>query len=194
MDNTVPAMFSAHELLLRLAGRLPDTPMWRLRDWLAAGGYASVAAVLPRELLRRRIALTDEERELLGGFAGAWGARQRLVDAVLPLPAAEETVAAFTPDPDTDAAALSALGVVRGYRGCSELRQARRGGQRVLLVTGGDAPWVLTGMLQRILRAHGDRTPCVEVLSPLGGPTAYHRAAVGGSAPLWRSPATAAAS
>jgi hypothetical protein len=182
-----------HELFLRLAGRLPDTLLWRLRDWLAADGHASIAAVLPRELLRRRVGLTDEERELLVGSAGAWGAKARLVDAVLPLPAPEDPAVAFTPDPEVDAAALSALGVVRGYRGATELHQARRAGQRVLLVVGGDAPWVLTGMLQRILRAHGDRTPCVEVLPALGPPTAYHRAAVSGSAALWRSPALATA-
>ena len=78
----------AHELLLRLAGRLPGTLVWRLREWLAAGGQSSVAAVLPRELLRRRVGLTDEERELLIGSAGDWGAKPRLLDAVLPLPSA----------------------------------------------------------------------------------------------------------
>jgi hypothetical protein len=184
---------TCHELLLRLAGRLPDTLLWRLRDWLASGGHASIAAVLPRELLRRRIGLTDDERELLLGSAGAWGASARLVDAVLPVPAPEHAAQAFTPDPEVDTAALSALGVVRGYRGTAELRQARRGGQRVLLVVGGETSWVLTGMLQRILRAHGDRTPCVEALAAHGDPTAYHRAAVNGSAPLWRSAAPAAA-
>ncbi len=183
-----------HDLLLRLAGRLPDTLLWRLRDWLAAGGHASIAAVLPRELLRRRIGLTDEERELLVESAGAWGALPRLMDAVLPVPDGDGTAAGFTPDPDVDAAALSALGVVRGYRGIAELRQARRGGQRVLVVVGGEASWVLTGMLQRILRAHGDRIPCVEALPAQGNASAYHRAAVSGSAALWRSaaPATAA--
>lgn len=184
---------TCHELLLRLAGRLPDTLLWRLRDWLALAGHASIAAVLPRELLRRRIGLTDEERELLVGSVGAWGAAPRLMDAVLPEPAPEPTTAAFAPDPDVDAAALSALGVVRGQRGVTELRQARRGTQRVLLVVGGEASWVLTGMLQRILRAHGDRTPCVEALPAHGNPTAYHRAAVNGSAPLWRAAVPAAA-
>jgi hypothetical protein len=192
-ESSTASESSGHELLLRLAGRLPDTLLWRLRDWLALGGHASIAAVLPRELLRRRIGLTDEERELLVRSAGAWGASPRLVDAVLPVPAPEQPTQAFAPDPDVDAAALSALGVVRGYRGAAELRQARRGAQRVLLVVGGDASWLLTGMLQRILRAHGDRTPCVEALPTHGHATAYHRAAVDGSAPLWRSAAAAAA-
>jgi hypothetical protein len=133
------------------------------------------------------VGLTDEERELLVGSAGAWGAKPRLLDAVLPLPAPEETPVLFAPDPALDAAALSALGVVRSHPGTTELHQARRSGQRVLVVIGGDAPWVLTGTVQRILRAHGDRNPCVEVLPIPGLPTAYHRAAVSGSAALWRS-------
>ena len=189
----VSAEEQAHELLLRLAGRLPGTLVWRLREWLAAGGRSSVAAVLPRELLRRRVGLTDEERELLIGSAGAWGAKPRLLDAVLPLPAPEEAPVLFAPDPVLDAAALTALAIVKSHPGTLELRQARRGGQRVLLVFGGDAPWLLTGTLQRILRAHGDRTPCVEVLPNPDPPTAYHRAAVSGSAALWRSPRLATA-
>jgi hypothetical protein len=184
----VTAEAQAHELLLRLAGRLPATLLWRLREWLAAGGHASVASVLPRELLRRRVGLTDEERELLVGSAGAWGAKPRLLDAVLPLPAPEETPVAFSPDPELDAAALSVLGLVRAHPGAAELRQARRDGQRVLVVFGGDAPWRLAGTVQRILRAHGDRTPCVEVLPTADPPTAYHRAATSASAALWRSP------
>jgi len=182
----------AHELLLRLAGRLPGTLLWRLRDWLATGGHASVAAVLPRELLRRRVGLTDAERDLLVDSVGAWGAKPRLLDAVLPLPAPEEAPVLFTPDPALDPVALSALAIVRGHPGTVELHQARRGGQRVLVVFGGESPWLLTGTLQRILRAHGDRTPCVEVLPTADPSTAYHRAAVSGSAALWRSLVTAA--
>jgi hypothetical protein len=183
----------AHELLLRLAGRLPGTLIWRLRDWLATGGQASVAAVLPRELLRRRVGLTDAERELLVESAGAWGAKPRLLDAVLPLPAPEEAPVVFAPDPVLDTAALAALAIVRSHPGAVELHQARRGGQRVLVVFGGETPWLLTGTLQRILRAHGDRTPCVEVLPTPEPSTAYHRAAVSGSAALWRSPRLATA-
>lgn len=187
---------ACHHLLVRLAGRLPDELLWRVRDWLAAGAHASVAAVLPRELLRHRVALDEDERELLVSSAGEWGASHRLLDAVLPLPAPGTTTAAFRTDPGIDQAALSVLAVVRGHPGCIELRQAWRPGahreQRVVLVHGADRPWQLVGTLQRVLRAHGDRTPCVEVLPPHGEPAAYHQAAIIGSAPLWRSPAMAA--
>lgn len=180
---------TCHELLVQLAGRLPDGILWRLRDWLAAGGHGSVAALLPRELLRHRVGLTDDEREMLTASAGVWGAAPRLLEAVLPLGAPEPPVS-FRPDQAVDAAALALLAVVRDHAGCHELRQTVRGGardQRVVLVLGADRPWRLTGTLQRVLRAHGDRTPCVEVLPPQGDPPAYHRAAIIGSAPLWRA-------
>lgn len=178
---------TCHELLVQLAGRLPDETLWRLRDWLSSGGRASVAAVLPRELLRQRVGLTDDERELLTASVGEWGAPPRLLDAVLPAGTSAQPAATFLPDPEVDAAALSMMAVVRGATGCVELRQAWRDGQRVVLVVGGDVPWLLAGTLQRILRAHGDRTPCVEVLPQQGEGTPYHRAAMIGSAVLWRS-------
>ena len=68
-----------HELLLRLAGRLPDELLWRLRDWLAAQSTAALGATLPRELLRHRIGLTEQECELLASAVGEWGASRRLV-------------------------------------------------------------------------------------------------------------------
>lgn len=183
---------AGHELLVALAGRLPDGVLWRLRDWLAAGAHAPLGALLARELLRKRIGLTDDERDLLVASAGAWGASPRLLEAVLPLDAPPATDAVFRAADGADAAALSVLGVVRGHPGCVELRHALRlgpgAGQRVVVVHGGERPWALAGTLQRVLRAHGDRTPCVEVLPAHGEPPAYHRAAIIGSAPLWQSP------
>lgn len=186
---------AAHELLVGLAGRLPDEMLWRLRDWLAADAFGPLGGMLPRELLRQRVGLTDAERDLLVRSAGVWGASQRLLEAVLPLESAPGTGAAFQAGPDgLDTAALSVLGVVRGHPGCLELRQAWRDGtQRVVVVHGGERPWSLTGTLQRVLRAHGDRTPCVEVLPAHGEHPAYHQAAIIGSAPLWRSAVEAVA-
>ena len=188
---------AAHDLLVRLAGRLPDELLWRLRDWLASGAHSALAATLPRELLRHRAGLDDDERELLVASAGRWGAARRLLDAVLPLHTPDAAPVAFRTGQDVDPAALSVLAVVRGHAGCVELRQAWRSGgrreQRVVVVHGAERPWQLTGTLQRVLRAYGDRTPCVEVLPPHGETPAYHRAAIIGTAPLWRSPAMAGA-
>jgi hypothetical protein len=174
-----------HDLLLRLAGRLPDELLWRLRDWLAADAHAALAAVLPRELLRHRVGLSDDERDLLAGAVGPWGAAQRVLDAVLPV-VVDRPLPPSRQDTGVDTAALTAVAVVRGHPGCVELRQARRDGRRVLVVLGGERPWALAGTLQRVLRAHGDRTPCVEVLPPHGERSGHQRAAIIGSAPLWR--------
>lgn len=176
---------ACHELLLRLAGRLPDELLWRMRDWLADDGREVLAATLPRELLRHRIGLTDAERDLL---EAAVGSSHPLLDAVLPASEPPEPSHAFQPgDGTVDTAALSVLAVVRGHPGCVELRQSWRDRQRVVLVLGAERPWALAGTVARVLRAHGDRTPCVEVLPPHGEPPAYHQAAIIGSVPLWRS-------
>lgn len=175
---------ACHELLLRLAGRMPDELLWRMRDWLAADGREVLGATLPRELLRHRVGLTDAERDLL---ETAVGSAHPLLDAMLP---ADEPPQAGTFEPGdgaVDTAALGVLAVVRGHPGCVELRQCWRDAQRVVLVLGAERPWELAGTLQRLLRAHGDRTPCVEVLPPHGERSAYHQAAIIGSRPLWRS-------
>ncbi|MGI5126402.1 hypothetical protein ACQEVB_06250 [Pseudonocardia sp. CA-107938] len=190
---------ACHDLLLRLADRLPDELLWRLRDWLAAGGRAALAATLPRELLRNRIGLSDEEMELLGACAGAWGASPRLLDSILPAVGSPD-IPTFDPAADTalDAAALAVLAVVRDHPGVTRLQQSWRvgphGRQRIVTIEGGDTPWGLAATVQRILRAHGDRTPCVEVLPPHEEPSAYHRAAIIGSTTLWGAAAPEQAS
>jgi hypothetical protein len=176
---------ACHELLLRLAGRLPDELLWRMRDWLADNGREVLGATLPRELLRHRVRLTDAERDLL---ETAVGAAHPLLDAVLPAQEPPQPRVAFRPgDGAVDTPALAVLAVVRGHPGCVELRQCWRDGQRVVLVLGAERPWELAGTLQRVLRAHGDRTPCVEVLPPHGKRYPYHQAAIIESRPLWRS-------
>jgi hypothetical protein len=194
MSATVPDPEGAcHDLLVRLAGRLPDRLLWRLREWLATGAQDVVAAMLPRALLRHRVGLTDAERDLLEEAVGGRAAR-RMLDAVLTVWEPDEPDAAFRPGPaDPDAAALSLLAVARGEPSCLEVRQALRADsrreQRVVLVRAeGGRPWALAGTLARLLRAHGDPTPCVEVFSA-GEPSTYHRAALASSALLWQRPA-----
>jgi hypothetical protein len=189
-----PPEQACHELLVRLAGRLPDDLLWRLRDWLAAGSSDVLGATVPRELLRHRVGLTDDERDLLERSVGEWGASRHLLDAVLPTDPSDEVTATFrTSDDSLDAAALSVLAVVPGHPACVALHHAwRLGGrreQRVVAVLGGERPWTLTGTLQRVLRAHGDRTPCVEVLPSHGELPPYHRAVIIESSRLWRAPA-----
>lgn len=129
---------AAHELLVRLAGRLPDRLLWRLREWLATGAEAVVAATLPRALLRHRVGLTDAERDLLEIAVAGRGAPRRVLDAILTLTVADEPEPSFRAAPDLDAAALSLLAVARGEHACAEVRQASRSDgrrtRRVVLV------------------------------------------------------------
>lgn len=183
---------AGHELLVRLAGRLPDDLLWRLRDWLAAGAHDSVAAVLPRALLRHRLGVTDHERDLLTRYVDDRARARRLVEAILPPDDPDDPWTAFAAGHGVpDLAALSATSVVAGHPGVEQLRQSLRGphgGQRVLLVLGAERPWDLTATLQRLLRVHGDRTPCVEVLPAGMELPGYHQAAFVGSAVLWAAP------
>lgn len=195
---------ACHDLLVRLAGRLPDRLLWRLRDWLATDGHAALARALPKALLRNRIGVTDAERDLMEACLPAWGATQRQLDAVLPALEPAETTAIFRADlgPEEPCADLpSAVGwrdsidlmltaVVRGHPGAKELRRSwrvdRPRPQRVVLAhVTQDLP-ELTGTLQRLLRAHGDLTPCVEVVSPPLPLPPYHRLALRDSTSLWR--------
>lgn len=179
---TAPAVAPAgHELLLRLAGRLPDELLWRLRGWVAGGDRAAAGAVLSRTLLRQQIGLTDEERGLLSELVEPESPTRRLVDAVR---------AGSPPDPpsfgpgEPDLAAWSAASVVAGEAGALSLA-VRDDGARVLLVRGADRPHALTGSLQRLLRVHGERVPRVEVWAGEEPPTPYHEAACAAAVPLW---------
>jgi hypothetical protein len=196
---------ACHDLLIRLAGRLPDRLLWRLRDWLAAGGHASLAHGLPKALLRHRIGLADAERELMEACLLQWGAPRRVLDAVLPAFDQTETSALFRAElgPNERCADVSGwtawrdgidlmlAAVVRGHPGAKELRRSWRTDrprpQRVVLAHVTEDLPALTSTLQRILRAHGDLTPCVEVVSPPLALPAYHRTALRDSVSLWRS-------
>ena len=195
---------ACHDLLIRLAGRLPDRLLWRLRDWLAADGHAALGRALPKALLRNRIGVTDAERDLMEACLPLWGATQRQLDAVLPAAEPAETSAVFRaelgpeeicsdlvgPGGWRDSVDLMLTAVVRGQSGAKELRRSwrvdRSRPQRVVLAhVTRDLP-ALTGTLQRVLRAHGDLTPCVEVVSPPLALPPYHRLALRDSTSLWR--------
>ena len=128
-------MEACHELLVRLAGGLPDRLLWRLRDWLASGAHSAVAALLPRALLRNRVGLTDEERDLLE-TAVAGHAPRKLLDAVLTLTTADEPDVTFRPAPTADTTALCLLAVARGESGCTGV-QAGAARQRAPRAAGG---------------------------------------------------------
>ncbi|MBB5154017.1 hypothetical protein [Saccharopolyspora phatthalungensis] len=176
-----------HELLLRLAGRLPDRHLWRFRDWLAGDAADIVARMLPGTLVRERIALDEAEYQLLSNALVPLGADAAMVNAILPLDPDAVRQHAFSSERPMDRVGDSALLVLgatlRGRPGVREVRSSWRHSadgavKLVVLVTAGADVVGLTGEIQRVLRALGEPEPCVEVLPPDLEPTAYHHAAL----------------
>lgn len=185
---------ACHELLLRLAGRLPDTTLWRYRDWLAVGALEVLAKTLPKSLLRHGIDLSQGDHALLVRALIPYGADSDQVSSALGVDDENQSRYTFTKSaPErlntVDAVIAVIDAALRGRPGVGEVRESwrheeadgQRPAKRVLLVTA-IAGWPrLTGELQRVLRVLGDELPSVEVLPPrfeLGG---YHRAALASS-------------
>lgn len=176
-----------HELLLRLAGRLPDRHLWRYRDWLTGGAADVLARSLPSTLVRERVALSDADHQRLSEALLPLGAAPATVQAVLPQTDPHSQSHTFSTESPTDGRGDSEILVLgatlRGRQGIREVRSTwrRTAGsrpKRILLVTASADVIELTGEIQRILRALGDHEPCVEVLPPDVNPPAYHRAAL----------------
>jgi hypothetical protein len=192
---------ACHDLLVALAGRVPDRALWRLRDWLEADAVVALRTALPRTLLRHRVGVTETERALLREALTGWGGPVRLADAVLHTDLAPEPTATFT-EPGTsgwDAADLVLRALLPTVGDVGEVRRAWRSSTtgapvRVVLVSAaGDLP-ALTGAVQRALRAHGGTVPGVEVIGAGTVTTAYHRVALAASDVLWRAGAPASVS
>lgn len=199
--DTAAAERTCHDLLVALAGRLPDPLLWRLRDWLAAGAHAALRTSVPRALVRHRLGVTEDERVLLREVVTAWGGSPRHVEAVLHLDTPPEAGASFSAggeSPGWDTADLVLRAVAPALAEAGELRRAWRTDRAarraapvppsrvVLLSARGDLPAV-TAALQRALRAQGESTPRVEVVGQGTPITAYHREALVGSELLWRA-------
>lgn len=191
---------ACHELLLRLAGRLPDRQLWRFRDWLAAGALPELSHVLPLTLLRERIGLVDQEFRLIDSALPAQGADLGLLASIREIDEIPEVDYAFA-EHDAAAPGRNSMGdqlavllaaLLLGRPGVGEVRSSwRRRRQRpgpgpvevkrVLLVTATQDCARLTGELQRVQRAMGEAEPCVEVLPDGLVPLPYHRAALAAS-------------
>jgi len=210
LGERAAAQQTGHDLLVAMAGRLPDRLLWRLRDWLGAEAHAALRTALPRTLLRHRVGVTDHERALLNAVVTAWGGVPRLVDAVLRAEAAPEPAASFAPRREAtgrdggggagdlggwDMADLVLGAVVPAFDEVRELRRtwrtdhtARRAAPvppvRVVLVRAEGRCPDLAATVGRVLRAHGE-VPCVEVVGVSTPNTAYHREAFAASEPLW---------
>jgi hypothetical protein len=192
---------ACHDLLVALAGRVPDRALWRLRDWLAADAVVALRTAVPRTLLRHRVGVTETERALLREAVTGWRGPVRLTDAVLHADVAPEPTVTFTEAARSgwDASDLVLRALLPTVGEVGEVRRAWRtsttgGPVRVVLVSAaGDLP-ALTGAVQRALRAHGGTVPGVEVIGAGTLTTSYHRAALAASDVLWRAGAPASVS
>jgi hypothetical protein len=185
-----------HELLLRLAGRLPDRQLWRFRDWLAAGAVTALARSLPLTLLRERVGLTAEESRLVTNALRPAGADPERLNALPWVDEIAEVDYTFTSESpewvsmgDSTGVVLGAI--VRDRTDIGEVRGSwrlpRTGGDpatRVVLVTATTQCARLTGELQRVLRALGTHEPSVEVIPRGILLPRYHQAALAASVPL----------
>lgn len=189
---------ACHELLLRLAGRLPDRRLWRFRDWLAAGAREALAGALPRTLLRERVPVTVRESRLLSAGLVDAGADPGLLNA---LPWVDEpgelnftfSAEAAELDSPVDPAAVMLGAILQGRPALTDVRGTWRRHRfsagpaaRIVLVTttsSGESP-LLTGELQRVLRALGVHEPSVEVIPDGIDMPSYHKAALAASEPL----------
>lgn len=188
MDPDIEA--ACHELLLRLAGRMPDQLLWRYRDWLGEGAMPTLARTLPRTLLKHNIDLDQPEYRLLVAGLVPHGADWHQVSSTLGVDEAEEnryTFSGSAPDQVNSVDPVSALvhATLRGRPDVGEVRESWRRGtgepKRVLLITAVAGLPRLTGELQRVLRVLGDEEPSVEVMPPRFDLPAYHRAALASS-------------
>lgn len=181
---------SCHELLLRLAGRLPDRQLWRYRDWLASAALPALASALPSTLLGGRIGLTRVELGLLADSLLPAGADPSRVSSISEIDEPEESGFSFSatspetsrlgdPVPSLLVAVLGHRpGVGDVYQGWRRPKLSRGPLKRVLVVNGADRLAALTGELQRLLRALGESDPAVEVLGKGLHLPAYQREAL----------------
>ncbi|SFP65855.1 hypothetical protein SAMN05421810_10312 [Amycolatopsis arida] len=192
MDPDIEA--SCHELLLRLAGRLPDQVLWRFRDWLSEGAMGTLARTLPRSLLTHRIDLDQTEYRLLVAGLIPHGADWHQVSSALGVDDVTDTRYTFQSSPpdwvnSVDSVSVLVHATLRGRPDVGEVRETwRHGGvtgereaKRVLLISVLSGAPRLTGELQRVLRVLGEEEPSVEVLPPRLELPEYHRAALADS-------------
>ena len=80
-DAAAGAARACHDVLVAMAGRVPDRALWRLRDWLACGADVALRTALPRTLVRHRVGVTDQPLEGAGATHRAADHRGDLGDA-----------------------------------------------------------------------------------------------------------------
>ncbi|PKW18064.1 hypothetical protein [Saccharopolyspora spinosa] len=185
-DERVAGM---HDVLLGLAGRVPDEFLATVRQQLAEGGIGQVAESVCQELAAGGVALSFREMgvlaELLPGSAISTFSRIPIGDEQRVL-AWHFTGAPSEPVGVDDAGVAGLVAVLSGTAGARGLWCVWRG------PVSGRGPWLpvyvveagggvdlvgLTGRLQRVLVVAGSGVPRVEVVVSGGEVPVYQRAA-----------------
>jgi hypothetical protein len=186
-----------HELLLRLAGRLPDDLLTRCRDLLAAGAADEVPRAMTFGVLAQHVPLASPEvaalAELLaaaGDDASALGMAE--IDDSDPMP---WRFASRGPgDAELNRVMAAALAQEQGTVGCWRAWRVPGGddrppspARRVFLVEVGPGSDLaaVTGRLQRWLAEAGEASPQVEVYHPGIDLPSYHRLIRGSGELIW---------
>jgi hypothetical protein len=194
-----------HQVLLRLAGWLPDDVLTDARARLADDRPGEVAMILTFAGRRTLLPMTDDDVELLAGVLAAGGVHPDLPHTVEP---ETELAWEFAPSPAVadDELLVAELARADLVAAVSEEPTAH-GLWRAWRIPGDGSPYPppravyvvaadgdlagLAGRLQRRLTAAGDTAPQVEVVAVAGEPLDYQREACERGSLLWASAADA---
>lgn len=190
-----------HDLLLRLAGRLPDDLITRARQWLADGQEGDLARAVAFGVLGHRVPITERDRDQLADLLAADGVDPAaLAAAVLAEadPAPPYVFAAGAPEPadDIDRAAVDVVAGDARARGLWRVWRAPAQDtpwpppRRVYLIevdanSATAAPAALAASAQSALAEAGEAGPQVEVFPTGAALPAYQRLARGHGVLLW---------
>jgi hypothetical protein len=194
-----------HDMLLRVAGWVPDDMLSDARSRLALGDGTTVARTLVFAGTRSVLPLLDDDLDVLAEVLEAGGADPELVGAVYLVDESTVSTWRFTahePAADEDRVGRELAVAVADEPGARALWRAVRmpsdglpypPPRSVYVVevdedaqdpdSGGLA--ALTGRLQWRLAELGERHPQVEVVGLRGIVPSYQRLAITGGAPLW---------
>lgn len=209
-----PLTSELHEILLRVAGWLPDDALARARSILAADHWSDVAQLLAFAGRRNVLPLDEDDLEILAESLESEGLDSSVLEAMELISGNPPLLWKFSSDwgesgdADDDEGADSAMLISAlaeqdlltevveepGIRGLwSSVRRPADGAPypepRVVYVAevddDADDPAELTAQFQETLIAAGERDPQVEVVSIHGTSAGYQRAAQMGGKLLW---------
>ncbi|MET7424490.1 hypothetical protein [Dactylosporangium sp. NPDC005555] len=187
-----------HQVLLRLAGRVPDELLCAARDQLVRVGPDAVAAMLGYAAETLRLPLTDADAVLLRDFVSPV-VRQGARPGILPVVFSAAPPPGFADGPDdadqacAEAVELESEGTARGVWRVWRSPDRAAGWpppKRVFLVQAaadGELLALTAARLQEVLTHADERDPQVEVFAEASRLPPYQRAALAVAELIWGS-------